>query len=81
LRDNFPDPSDIPTCATLLANTVNPLIMNMQMLPQYYSLFAQVQNLKNAGFFFDFQQKYEGNRVDVIYSDYQAYRFPSNPQN
>lgn len=80
LKDDWPDPSDITTCANLLKNTVSPLVMGLQIHPKYANLQSQINALKNNDFFLHFQQRYEGQRVNVIYSDYEAYRLPMSPQ-
>jgi hypothetical protein len=49
------------------------------MMPKYFNLSFMIMQLKASNFFLHFQQKYEENRVNVIYTDYIAYRFPSDP--
>lgn len=63
----------------MLEATVNPLVMQIQLIPKYFSLMSQITAVKNSGFFKHFQQRYEGNRVNVIFSDYEAYRYPISP--
>ncbi len=80
LKDDYPDPADVPLCSAELAGTVSPLIMGLQMMPKYYTLSTQITALNNASFFLHFQQRYEGNRINKVYSDYDPYRYPASPQ-
>jgi hypothetical protein len=53
--------------------------MAILMTPKFFPLGPQIQAIKNAGVFRHFQQSYEGQRVNIIYSDFDAYRFPNDP--
>jgi hypothetical protein len=71
--EGYPDPSDVNLCANLLKNKLDEVFSETASLPKFATISNDLIKLKKGGAILGFQQEYEKQRTQTVFSPFPPY--------